>query len=116
MFTCYLLRSKEKTNRLNFLLIHKSIQNLEACKKLYDETVPTSIIILEENVMLDSNRNELLNSVMSNEGLCSQESRSVNVVYFNKSASFHFETINESILTSKLSEIEIINPDASNKV
>jgi hypothetical protein len=62
--------------------------------------------------MLDSNRNEILNSVMSqNEGLCSQESRSVNVVYFNKSASFHFETINESILTSKLSEIEIINTD-----
>lgn len=62
--------------------------------------MPTSIIILEENVLLESNRNEILNSVVTqNEGLCSQENRSVNVVYFNKSASFHFETINEIALT-----------------
>ncbi|CAD8183183.1 unnamed protein product [Paramecium pentaurelia] len=115
IFTCYLLRQNEKTNRLNFLLIHKSHQNLEACKKLYDETVPTSIIILEENVQQEGiYKNELLNSVFTQkEKLYTLDSRLMNVAYFNKSASIHFETAQEDILTERLAEIEILNSENS---
>ncbi|CAD8181092.1 unnamed protein product [Paramecium octaurelia] len=115
IFTCYLLRQNEKTNRLNYLLIHKSHQNLEACKKLYDETVPTSIIILEENIQQEGvNKNELLNSVVTQkEKLYTLDNRLMNVAYFNKSASIHFETVDEEILTGRLAEIEILNSENS---
>lgn len=33
----------------------------------------------------------------------------MNVAYFNKSASIHFETIDEEILTERLSEIDILS-------
>ncbi|CAK74415.1 unnamed protein product (macronuclear) [Paramecium tetraurelia] len=114
-FTCHLLRQNEKTNRLNPLLIHKSHKNLEACKKLYDETVPTSIIILEENLYQEGvNKIEQLNSVDSHkEKLYTQESKFMNVSYFNKSASIHFETAEENILTERLAEIEILNSEDS---
>ncbi|CAD8098531.1 unnamed protein product [Paramecium sonneborni] len=114
IFTCYLLRQNEKTNRLNFLLIHKSHKNLEACKKLYDETVPTSIIILEENIQQEGVKNDLLNSaVTQKEKLYTQDSKIMNVAYFNKSASIHFETAQEDILTERLNEIEISNSENS---
>ncbi|CAD8068413.1 unnamed protein product [Paramecium primaurelia] len=115
IFTCYLLRQNEKTNRLNFLLIQKSHKNLEACKKLYDETVPTSIIILEEIVQQQGvNNNDVLNSVLTQkEKLYTLDNRLMNVAYFNKSASIHFETAEEDILTERLAEIEIVNSEDS---
>lgn len=42
----------------------------------------------------------------------------MNVAYFNKSASIHFETIDEEILTERLSEIDILsveNPRSDNE-
>ncbi|CAD8170616.1 unnamed protein product [Paramecium pentaurelia] len=114
LFTCYLLRQNEKTSRLNYLLIHKTQTNLEACKKLFDETVPTSIIILEEISIQDYQQNDLLNSPSSQrEQLHTQENKSMNVTYFNKSASIHFETDNEDIMTERLQQIDIINIDNS---
>ncbi|CAD8174784.1 unnamed protein product [Paramecium octaurelia] len=114
LFTCYLLRQNEKTSRLNYLLIHKTQTNLEACKKLFDETVPASIIILEEISTQDCQKNDILNSASSQrEQLHSQENRSMNVTYFNKSASIHFETNNEDTLTERLQQIEIISMDNS---
>ncbi|CAK81501.1 unnamed protein product (macronuclear) [Paramecium tetraurelia] len=114
LFTCYLLRQNEKTSRLNYLLIHKTQTNLEACKKLFDETVPASIIILEEISTQDCQKNDMLNSASSQrEQLHTQENRSMNVTYFNKSASIHFETNNEDTLTERLQQIEIISMDNS---
>lgn len=37
----------------------------------------------------------------------------MNVAYFNKSASIHFETAEEDILTERLAEIEILNSEDS---
>ena len=37
----------------------------------------------------------------------------MNVAYFNKSASIHFETAQEDILTERLAEIEILNSENS---
>lgn len=88
LFICYLLRSNEKAARLNFLQTHKSNCNLDACKRIYDETVPNSIVILEPGVS-DSQVLNSINSQREKEQLA-LDLNQINLVYYNKSASLHF--------------------------
>ncbi|CAD8166970.1 unnamed protein product [Paramecium octaurelia] len=114
-FTCLLLRQNEKSSRLNYLLIHKKQTNLEECKKLFDDTIPTSIIILELIQKQSSKRNDLLNSPFSlKDDLQTPENRSMNVIYYNKSASIQFETENEDKLIERLQELEMVTMDNLN--
>ncbi|KAM3131984.1 hypothetical protein pb186bvf_015868 [Paramecium bursaria] len=107
---CLLFRVYESNFRLDFIQLYKQNANINACKKIFDKTIPNSIIVLakDQSYMTQcSNRWET-----SEDQLCTTE-RKLQVLYNNDASLKYMGAKNQEEVLANMKQIFIQKDNSS---